>query len=963
MRTTFRFGVTIAVLALSTVFGAAAAQAAPPANDNFADAVTISDGVETTGTNDEATMENPAEQNSFPSWGLNNSVWMTFTPASDGVVEIEVCSEFRTNLIAFTGAAYGSLTTAQSVAPFSYAQGLSAGPCTGGAYPTSIGPFYVTGGVPLQIHLGSAYGGETGDYALTATHTPSPVNDDFAARELLTNGETTTGNNDFATIEPTEQAGGLGWGIFHSDWYTFTPNDDGVVEISTCAEFPTNTIVFTGTSLAALTRASTSPSSAAQGTTGSGCPNGTYPSFIGPFEVTGGTELQIHLGSAYQDNTGDFEITVDYFPYPENDDFADATELTSGVASDGDSTYATLEPSEEAYAVGLNNTVWYSFDPATTGELEMDVCSAFPSHVTAWTGSSVDNLTLLKATAPVSQATSSTASCASGTRSRAYLPPINVAPGTEIFFQVTGQYSADEGELTARATLHTTPTYDALAGAFEFGNGNHVEFQDDNFATAANQASEPLIAGASRPGSTWHRWQAQTTGDVTIDTCDDLGTNTSIGVFTSAVPSPAMTDLIAVPNGAATGGCSSGNGAKVTIQASSGSYYWIAVANDSAADWHGRFTVKLGVHAVSVSGPSIEGDDFFVGTELTLNPGSWGGRAPLTFEYQWQRCDATGDDCVDIPGEDGLAYTLAAADQDLTVRALVTATNPINTVVADTTASPQIDADSDGDTFGDRDDACPDNANESPKTNGCPVEGVVVTAPPTISGAAQVGSVLTISLGSASNTPGVDPGMDAPTSTIYWYSCSSPTIEGTCQARTGTNTNYTPTAADLGRFIRAEVAWINDDDSEISAWTVASAAITNPPVVTPPVDNTPPPAAPAPVNPLTLPTAPKSLGTVKAGKKGAIKLSKLNVTCAASATGPCTGAATLSVKLGKKVVKFGATKQSIAAGKSAPIQLKISASNLKKLKKAKKGAATLTISIGAPGFPASTLKTGFTLKP
>ncbi len=60
---------------------------------------------------------------------------------------------------------------------------------------------------------------------------------------------------------------------------------------------------------------------------------------------------------------------------------------------------------------------------------------------------------------------------------------------------------------------------------------------------------------------------------------------------------------------------------------------------------------------------------------LTVDKGTWTGTQPITFAYQWQRCDATGGSCADIAGATNTTYTAATADVGGVLRVNVTATN------------------------------------------------------------------------------------------------------------------------------------------------------------------------------------------------------------------------------------------------------------------------------------------------
>ena len=73
--------------------------------------------------------------------------------------------------------------------------------------------------------------------------------------------------------------------------------------------------------------------------------------------------------------------------------------------------------------------------------------------------------------------------------------------------------------------------------------------------------------------------------------------------------------------------------------------------------------------APSIGGVPREGE------ALTANPGTWTGTAPISFAYQWVRCDANGGNCAAIAGATQRTYVLTAADVNRSVRVVVRAQN------------------------------------------------------------------------------------------------------------------------------------------------------------------------------------------------------------------------------------------------------------------------------------------------
>jgi hypothetical protein len=79
------------------------------------------------------------------------------------------------------------------------------------------------------------------------------------------------------------------------------------------------------------------------------------------------------------------------------------------------------------------------------------------------------------------------------------------------------------------------------------------------------------------------------------------------------------------------------------------------------------------------------------GQALSVDPGSWNGPG-TTHTYTWQRCDADGANCTDIPGANGATYTPTVNDVGHTLRAVVTATNDAGTTTRTTAPSAIVTA-------------------------------------------------------------------------------------------------------------------------------------------------------------------------------------------------------------------------------------------------------------------------------
>ena len=91
-------------------------------------------------------------------------------------------------------------------------------------------------------------------------------------------------------------------------------------------------------------------------------------------------------------------------------------------------------------------------------------------------------------------------------------------------------------------------------------------------------------------------------------------------------------------------------------------FAWAGVA--AAATTAPRNTVRP-----TISGTVRQGE------VLTADQGSWSGTQPMTFAYQWRRCDTNGASCANIIGATGQTYTLTSADVGNRLRVRVRASN------------------------------------------------------------------------------------------------------------------------------------------------------------------------------------------------------------------------------------------------------------------------------------------------
>jgi hypothetical protein len=184
--------------------------------------------------------------------------------------------------------------------------------------------------------------------------------------------------------------------------------------------------------------------------------------------------------------------------------------------------------------------------------------------------------------------------------------------------------------------------------------------------------------------------------------------------------------------------------------------------------------------------PSISGTPT-VGRTLSASTGTWAGQTPITFTYQWVRCNADGglpdgSNCESISGATTSSYILSSTDVGRPLRVRVTASNSLGTQTVASNAT----------------NAIASATTTTPTTPQAPRN----TFLPSIVGSGVLGQTLTASNGIWTGT----------TPLLYayqWVRCGADGGQASgsdCPAITGaTGTQYVTTTSDVGQRLRVQV--------------------------------------------------------------------------------------------------------------------------------------------------------------
>lgn len=657
----------------------------------------------------------------------------------------------------------------------------------------------------------------------------APANDAFSSSQEIYSLSPFQGTNDESTVESGEVAQLqtiAGWGFSNTVWHAFTAPVAGEVSFAVCSNFATNVVTTAGSTIATLTAPATNggvTSTQGLGTVSelghpSGCAVGEYYAVVGPMPIAQGATLRPMVGSAYTNQTGSYRITTNFTAAPENDSFADRVEVYSRHKVTGSNAAASTEANEMNNPYTNWRTVWYEFDAPATSTVDIDVCSNFAANLVAYNGTSLPLTPIANAQGAVP------GGCGDGIY-YTYLTNVPVSTAGKLMIQLGGYngYSY-QGDFELTVKYNGAPPNDLWQNAKDLGSGESAVDYGDS-VNASTSPETPKIDNAYRSSSVWYSWTAPTSAPVLFDTCDGPQTNASLmlAVFSAEAVAADANNTAALAFDK--DGCSGDRDSmgQLTMSVTAGTTYLIVVSSELMFSPGGSdFTLRIRTSPHNTAAPQLSGAGSVVGSELTASQGTWGGSAPISYSYQWLRCNASGEACTDIVGAQANTYTLAEADAGYSVRALVTATNAAGDLSVATPYTSLVGDDSDGDGVGDSADDCDFVQSGTVKANGCVPEEIDVTSASSIEGDPAVdGAGLSINYGEAENSPGDDPGVGAPTiQTVKWYSCDTATETSGCTLRDSDVDDYVTSEDDLGGYTRVAVTWQNDDSSFIE-WTAA----------------------------------------------------------------------------------------------------------------------------------------------
>jgi PKD repeat protein len=486
----FRLVSSLFLALVISLTGLSPALAAPPSNDNFADAEVIaslpfSALVDIT----EASVE-PNEPLPTNCYSMQNTVWYTFTPGEAMVIRASVDgSAINTNLNVYlaSGAGFSNLAF-------------------WGCNSTGYLPVVLTleAGQTYYLQAGSIYG-ETGTVQINLEQIPPPANDYFANAEAITSLPfTSTVDNGAATreLDEPEQCAG----IYNTVWYSFTPSETMMVQADTNGSTLSPNINIYRAVDSGITQLEPMPMTCT-----------IY--YNGIFMAEAGQTYYLQAGG--QDPiTGNLQVNFKRIFPPANDNFVDAAAISSPLPFDEtvNTAAGTSEVGEPvstcAREGGPYKSIWYAYTPVTNGMVSASLYASFNPVLAVYIGNALDTLTEL--------------GCNAGPNNQAQLI-FPVDAGTTYYFQVS-KYSdwSQDGSVQFHLEEKHPPANDNFVNAMPAGTlpfSNTVDITD-----ATTEPGEPQYCYYS-PNTVWYSFTPSANALVRADMAGSSFGDTILNIY------------------------------------------------------------------------------------------------------------------------------------------------------------------------------------------------------------------------------------------------------------------------------------------------------------------------------------------------------------------------------------------------------------------------------------------------
>jgi hypothetical protein len=474
-------------------------------------------------------------------------------------------------------------------------------------------------------------GGSSGGGNILPSPSATKGGGDFfiSATRLSESSASDTGNNSKATLEPGEPVHGgyAGNPGGKSLWWSWKSTVTGVLVVSTAGSSIDTVIgVYTGDSVASLTRVASDNDSGASATSVATVPVVVGLTYYIAVDGYNGAAGNIHISL----NATEYSTTSD--GRPSNDDFDNAEVLSGNYATAvGFNDYATPQDNDYWYNVyGVGRGIWWTWTAPANGTVTITT-----------DGSSFDTLLAVTDKATYQEITGFAsylrADDDGGNTTRSSKVTFTAVKGVTYHITVDG---FPYGDVVAAGTTLLDLTLVPIADNpdndnFEYRTG----IQGDSYSVAATNVKatalivEPLHAGSDSAATVWWTWTAPSVaGKVTLTAAQTSDTDTINPVI--AVYTGNTIDTL-TPIDSATDGNDDGT-TTLEFNVVPGTVYQIAVAGGAAGDT-GAFNFTL---AYANGSPAFLAQPVSVNAVVGANAVFSAPKTSATITpaiFQWQR--------------------------------------------------------------------------------------------------------------------------------------------------------------------------------------------------------------------------------------------------------------------------------------------------------------------------------------